>query len=44
MTKFIFFEIMSFCSYPLIIHDEKEESKKEESNTQIINIEKNEKR
>ena len=28
MTTFIFFEIMSFCSYPLIIHDEKEESKK----------------
>ena len=24
MTTFIFFEIMSFCSYPLIIHDEKE--------------------
>ncbi len=28
MTTFIFFEIMSFSSYPLIIHDEKEESKK----------------
>ena len=28
MTTFIFFEIMSFCSNPLIIHDEKEESKK----------------
>ena len=28
MTTFIFFELMSFSSYPLIIHDEKEESKK----------------
>ena len=27
-TTFIFFELMSFSSYPLIIHDEKEESKK----------------
>ena len=27
MTTFIFFELMSFSSYPLIIHDEKEESK-----------------
>lgn len=28
MTTFIFFELMSFSSYPLIIHDEKDESKK----------------
>lgn len=28
LTTFIFFELMSFSSYPLIIHDEKEESKK----------------
>ena len=28
MTTFIFFELMSFSSYPLIIHDEQEESKK----------------
>ena len=27
-TTFIFFEIMSFASYPLVIHDEKEESMK----------------
>lgn len=28
LTTFLFFELMSFSSYPLIVHDEKEESKK----------------
>lgn len=28
ITTFLFFELMSFSSYPLIVHDEKEESKK----------------